>query len=193
MATFPMTKYCPACQHTKDRNEFHNNKSHPDGKHDTCKPCRNKRQAELKQWRKEQGIPLAPSQTPERKKLNRQLQAEKIKQAAVETVIDNATKTGGYVPHTEDLLERVISLMGGTDVLAEKLAQHIEACQPGSQQQGKALDMMMRYLDKNTQRQIEQTTPIEQATIEDLERRLDEALGRNSLKIKRTEDDEQIA
>lgn len=183
MVKFSTMKYCPGCQKTKDLNDFHKNKNKPDARHDNCKVCRHERYAAVRKHRVEKGIPHPKTSSESRRQSKLRRAVERIKQSAVQEVVNSTSKTGGYVPHTEDLLERVIALMGGTDVLAEKLTQHIESCAPGSQQQGKALEMMMRYLDKHTQRQLEQSTPIEQATLEDLERRLDEALGRNAIKL----------
>ena len=39
------TKRCPACKETKPIDDFHNNKSMPDGKQSYCKPCWNTKEA----------------------------------------------------------------------------------------------------------------------------------------------------
>ena len=100
-----------------------------------------------------------------------------IEQGAVNTFLKNATTGGENIPHSSEVLERLMEYFGGVSGFSGLLMKQYFDSPPGGSTRTKMLEAMLRLVVKNTEMGGAKK-PMEQWTDEELESELDARLAR---------------
>lgn len=85
----------------------------------------------------------------EKKKAHREKRMSKMEDQAVDALLATATRGGGNVPHSAELLEQVMTFFGGVNGFSGLLLKHFFDTKPGSPQRTKILEMITRLVTTN--------------------------------------------
>lgn len=85
----------------------------------------------------------------ERKKAAREKRMAKMEEQAVDTLLSSASRGGGNVPHSAELLEQLMTFFGGVNGFSGLLLKHFFDTKPGSPQRTKILEMITRLVTTN--------------------------------------------
>jgi hypothetical protein len=125
-----------------------------EGRFDTrCKECRKKRRQELKSREKER-------------------KADALETQAVDEFVKAANRGGENVPHSCELLENLMTYMGGVNGFAALMTKQYFDAPPGSGTRTKIADTIVKLVTTNAD-QGGSKKPMEQWTDEELQKELD--------------------
>lgn len=68
---------------------------------------------------------------------------------AVASMLQNAVRGGANIPHSAELLEQVMTYFGGVSGFSALLVKQYFDSKPGSSQRGRAMEMVVRLVQKN--------------------------------------------
>lgn len=87
----------------------------------------------------------------ERKKQRQAEAMDNIEQAGVAVFLSNVAKGGSNVPHTAEVVERVMSYFGGVAGFSSVLVKQFWDADPGGSQRNKILETMCRLISQNVE------------------------------------------
>lgn len=122
-------------------------------------------------------IPCHRQKRREVKAKERQKTMNEVEQSAVSAFLTQATSGGENIPHSSEVLERVMLYLGGVNGFAGCLVKQMFDAPPGSATRTKMLEAVLRLIVKNTEMGGAKK-PLEQWTDEELEGELDNRLKR---------------
>lgn len=96
-------------------------------------------------------IKKAKEQSRERKSAKRQEAMENIEKAGVDVFLATVSRGGSNIPHTAEVVERVMSYFGGVAGFSSVLVKQYWDSEPGGSQRNKLLETMCRLISKNVE------------------------------------------
>jgi hypothetical protein len=87
-----------------------------------------------------------------RNRQSRKARAAKMKEmeaVAVSSMLTNAVRGGTNIPHSAELLEQLMAYFGGVSGFSALLVKQYFDAKPGSTQRGRAMEMVVRLVQKN--------------------------------------------
>ena len=108
--------------------------------------------------------------------------AKSVEDAAISTFLQKASQGGENVPHSAELLERMMEYFGGSSGFAALVVKQYFDSPPGSGTRTKLLETVVRLTAKNTELGGAKK-PMEQWTDEELEEELDARLRRVAMQF----------
>jgi len=115
------------------------------------------------------------SKKKEQKAVSREKTMYDVEQTAVSSFLANATTGGENIPHSSEVLEKVMLYLGGVNGFAGCLVKQMFDSPPGSATRTKMLEAVLRLIVKNTEMGGAKK-PLEQWSDEELEGELDSRL-----------------
>lgn len=112
-----------------------------------------------------------------KKAVGREKTMQSVEHTAVSAFLKNATTGGENIPHSSEVLEKVMLYLGGVNGFAGCLVKQMFDAPPGSATRTKMLEAVLRLVVKNTEMGGAKK-PLEQWTDEELEGELDSRLKR---------------
>lgn len=96
-------------------------------------------------------IKKAKEQSRERKNAKRQQAMEDIEKAGVDVFLATVSKGGSNIPHTAEVVERVMSYFGGVAGFSSVMVKQYWDSDPGGSQRNKLLETLCRLISKNVE------------------------------------------
>lgn len=112
-----------------------------------------------------------------KKAAGRERTMQDVEKTAVSAFLANATTGGENIPHSSEVLEKIMLYLGGVNGFAGCLVKQMFDAPPGSATRTKMLEAVLRLVVKNTEVGGAKK-PLEQWTDEELEGELDSRLKR---------------
>jgi hypothetical protein len=130
-----------------------------------------------------------------KKKKGEKARAAKMKEmegVAVASMLQNAVRGGANIPHSAELLEQVMTYFGGVSGFSALLVKQYFDSKPGSSQRGRAMEMVVRLVQKNVDQGGAQK-PLTLWSEEELESELNERFKRVMLEGRMVDGEEASA
>lgn len=112
-----------------------------------------------------------------KKKKQKAADMKAIEDGAVSTFLSSATRGGENIPHSSELLERLMDYLGGSSGFAAIMVKQYFDAPPGGSHRTKLLEGIVRLVTKNTELGGAKK-PLNQWTDEEIEAELDARLRR---------------
>lgn len=87
----------------------------------------------------------------EENKLNKKMALQEIEQAGVDVFLATIAKGGNNIPHTAEVVEKVMSYFGGVSGFSSVMVKQYWDSPPGSAQRNKLLETMCRMVTRNVE------------------------------------------
>jgi hypothetical protein len=116
-------------------------------------------------------------------KLKRKMALQEIEQSGVNVFLASITKGGNNIPHTAEVVEKVMSYFGGVSGFSSVVVKQYWDSPPGSSQRNKLLETMCRMVTRNVESGGAKK-PLQFWSEEELEQELDARLAEAAMQYK---------
>ena len=119
----------------------------------------------------------------EENKLNKKLALQEIEQSGVDVFLATISKGGNNIPHTAEVVEKVMSYFGGVSGFSSVMVKQYWDSPPGSSQRSKLLETMCRMVTRNVEAGGTKK-PLQFWSEDELEQELDARLNEAAMHFK---------
>ena len=119
----------------------------------------------------------------EENKLNKKMALQEIEQSGVDVFLATISKGGNNIPHTAEVVEKVMSYFGGVSGFSSVIVKQYWDSPPGSAQRNKLLETMCRMVTRNVESGGAKK-PLQFWSEDELEQELDARLNEAAMHFK---------
>lgn len=116
-------------------------------------------------------------------KLKRKMALQEIETSGVNVFLNSITKGGNNIPHTAEVVEKVLSYFGGVSGFSSVIVKQYWDSPPGSSQRNKLLETMCRMVTRNVEAGGAKK-PLQFWSEDELEQELDARLAEAAMQYK---------